>query len=134
MSAFTVSASASTVARATKFGRRTNTGVKTSPQAIVRGVRRGSALVPRTSAADAGDAFDPYKTLGVKPDADAVAVKRAYNSKQLLYKGESDKLATVERAYEQILQAGLSARLAGKGPADASIRFADRVRGSKWMP
>ena len=136
MSAFTVSASASAIARTTKFisRRRTDSGVKTSPHAIVRGVRRGSAVVPRTSAADAGDAFDPYKTLGVKPDADAVAVKRAYNSKQLLYKGESDKLATVERAYEQILQAGLSARLAGKGPADASIRFADRVRGSKWMP
>jgi len=138
MSAFTVSASASAVAT-NAFGRRTNVrGVKTSTCAIVRGTHhrglRGSALVPRTSAADAGDAFDPYKTLGVKPDADAMAVKRAYNSKQLLYKGETDKLATVERAYEQILQAGLSARLAGKGPSDASIRFADRVRGSKWMP
>ena len=92
------------------------------------------AVVPRSSASGDAGAFDPYAVLGVKADADAVAVKRAYNGKQMLYKGEADKLAAVERAYESILQAGLSARLSGKGPADENIRFADKVIRSKWAP
>jgi hypothetical protein len=92
------------------------------------------AVVPRSSASGDAGAYDPYAVLGVKADADAVAVKRAYNGKQMLYKGEADKLAAVERAYESILQAGLSARLSGKGPADEKIRFADKVIRSKWAP
>ena len=45
------------------------------------------AVVPRSSASGDAGAYDPYAVLGVKADADAVAVKRAYNGKQMLYKG-----------------------------------------------
>ena len=96
------------------------------------GITRRVAVKTR-SAADGGAAYDPYGVLGVKPDADAVAVKRAYNSKQMLYKGEKGKLDDVERAYEAILQGQLSARLSG-GSVSADVRFADRVVRSKWLP
>lgn len=94
---------------------------------------RARVVLARASAS--GASSDPYAVLGVKPDADAVAIKRAYNSKQMLYKGEKTKLDAVEAAYETILQRGLSARLSGgRGAVSADVRFADRVVTAKWMP
>jgi hypothetical protein len=134
MSSFTVSSASRVTARAATRGAATRVRAKTSKFAFA-GDRRPRRDVARfASAAGGAEGADPYAVLGVKPDADALAVKKAYNSKQMLYKGEGDKLAAVERAYEAILQAGLSARLSGKGAVDTNVRFADKVIRSKWAP
>jgi hypothetical protein len=129
---FTISASISTRASASPRPSLCGARKTSAPRARFSVARRAAAGGMSSDAAGAND--DPYKTLGVKPDADAVAVKRAYNSKQMLYKGEAAKLATVERAYEQIMQASLTARLSGASKVDKSVAFADRVRTSKWAP
>ena len=73
------------------------------------------AVVPRSSASGDAGAYDPYAVLGVKADADAVAVKRAYNGKQMLYKGEADKLVAVEPPRREHSSGGIEREIERKG-------------------
>lgn len=105
--------------------------VVVQPRVLARAAR--GRVLARASSASSSSADDAFKALGIKPDADAIAVKRAYNSKQMLYKGDAAKLANVERAYEDIMRASLAARLSG-GKVDKRVAFADRARLASWAP
>ena len=85
-------------------------------------------VVSSSAAAGAGGFEDPYKALGVKEGADAEEIKKALDRKKLLYKSEPEKLASMEAAYESIVQASLKARLSGDmSGVDKSILKADNV-------
>jgi hypothetical protein len=93
-------------------------------------------VVSSSAAAGAGGFEDPYKALGVKEGADAEAIKKALDRKKLLYKSEPEKLASMEAAYESIVQASLKARLSGDmSGVDKSILKADTVSlFGPWAP
>ena len=60
--------------------------------------------VPSAARAPGGSRT-PGKALGVKEGADAEEIKKALDRKKLLYKSEPEKLASMEAAYESIVQA-----------------------------
>ena len=93
-------------------------------------------VVSSSAAAGAGGFEDPYKALGVKEGADAEEIKKALDRKKLLYKSEPEKLASMEAAYESIVQASLKARLSGDmSGVDKSILKADNVSlFGPWAP
>ena len=108
---------------------------RTARLSVVTRASAGLAVFAAAAASPGGGgADDPYAALSITSDADAIKVKQAYNKKLMLYKGEAAKIAAVEAAYEKILQMQLSARIAGAGPTDASLRFADRVKMFPWLP
>ena len=72
----------------------------------------------------------------MKEGADAEEIKKALDRKKLLYKSEPEKLASMEAAYESIVQASLKARLSGDmSGVDKSILKADNVSlFGPWAP
>jgi hypothetical protein len=84
-------------------------------------------------AAAAGATPDPYRVLGVEPDADTNTVNRAYTQKKYNARGNDALTAQIEAAHSSIMMSALSRRLAGKGVAKG-IAYADNEPLFPWRP
>lgn len=115
------------------------------------GRRRGLALLQRTRRAAASAAAgslgggnsgetDPYKVLGLPPDADNNAINRAFRIKKFEARGNDPETARLEAAHSALMMAALAQRVrggaAGGGGAavPAEVRFADREPLFPWRP
>ena len=90
---------------------------------------------PAAAAGDAGN-IDPYKFLGISPNADSAAISRAYNTLKRGPKRFDDNfMSQLEAAHGKIMMQQLSARLSGGAAAVApDARFADRGTFFPWRP
>jgi hypothetical protein len=100
-------------------------------------------LLPPPSAAAAGAASssssfggeDPYKVLGIPPDADNNAINRAFRVKKFEARGNDAETARLEAAHSALMMAALASRVrAGAGAVPAEVRFADREPLFPWRP
>lgn len=81
----------------------------------------------------AAGAPDPYKVLGVDPDADTNQVNRAYSQKKYAARGNDALTAQIENAHSQIMMSALTRRMKGKG-VDKSVAYADTEPLFPWRP
>jgi hypothetical protein len=108
--------------------------------------RRGLALSTRRAAAatglggnggnGGGNETDPYKVLGIPPDADNNAINRAFRVKKFEARGNDAETARLEAAHSALMMAALAQRVrgAGAGAVPAEVRFADREPLFPWRP
>lgn len=102
--------------------------------------RLSLAPAPTASAAAASSSSfggeDPYKVLGVPPDADNNAINRAFRVKKFEARGNDAETARLEAAHSALMMAALASRVRGAGAAavPAEVRFADREPLFPWRP
>lgn len=111
--------------------------------------RCGLALRTRRAAASAsaspgfgsggGGETDPYKVLGLPPDADNNAINRAFRIKKFEARGNDAETARLEAAHSALMMAALAQRVrgggaGGAGAVPADVRFADREPLFPWRP
>jgi len=80
---------------------------------------------------------DPYAVLGLKPDADFDAVKRAWIKAQGTLRADPAAMEAAQAAYDSIMMSQLSGRIdsmksGGKQPKE--VRYADRIEMFPWRP
>jgi hypothetical protein len=81
----------------------------------------------------AAGAPDPYKVLGVDPDADTNTINRAYSVKKYAARGNDPLTAQIEAAHSQLMMSALSRRMKGQG-VPKSIAYGDVEPLFPWRP
>eukprot|EP00879_Flechtneria_rotunda_P007088 GHRR01007440.1.p1 GENE.GHRR01007440.1~~GHRR01007440.1.p1 ORF type:complete len:257 (+),score=71.45 GHRR01007440.1:107-877(+) len=81
----------------------------------------------------AAGSSDPYKVLGVAPDADTNAINRAYSQKKYAARGNDALSQQIEAAHSQIMMSALTRRMKGKG-VSKSVAYADTEPLFPWRP
>lgn len=76
---------------------------------------------------------DPFRVLGIDPDADTNQINRAYSQKKFAAKGNDALLAQIEAAHSQLMMSALTRRMKGKG-VPKSIAYADTEPLFPWKP
>lgn len=87
----------------------------------------------RSAAGLSGAGEDPYKVLGITPDADSNEINRAFRAKKFEAKNNPALLSKLEAAHTSLMMSALSARLQGKN-VNKSVLYADREPLFPWRP
>jgi len=81
----------------------------------------------------AAGAPDPFRVLGIDPDADTNQINRAYSQKKYAARGNDALTAQIEAAHSQLMMSALTRRMKGKG-VPKSIAYADTEPLFPWKP
>lgn len=76
---------------------------------------------------------DPFRVLGIDPDADTNAINRAYSQKKYAARGNDALTAQIESAHSQLMMSALTRRMKGQG-VSKSIAYADTEPLFPWKP